>query len=128
MSKPKAEDDLNAEETSSEEEDDLTREGQELKDMLDREEGRESWDEEDEDPDQDDIKGTSALFLQGLKEPGYYCCMYLMKLSKVVHLPWKSRKRLMFISKKLFQKSLAKPTGINYKNGMLFLELFCLSR
>ena len=72
MSKPKAEDDLNAEETSSEEEDDLTREGQELKDMLDREEGRESWDEE-EDPDQDDIKGTSALFLQGLKEPGYYC-------------------------------------------------------
>lgn len=74
VSKPKAEDDLNAEETSSEEEDDLTREGQELKDMLDREEGRESWDEdEEEDPDQDDIKGTSALFLQGLKEPGYYC-------------------------------------------------------
>ena len=71
VSKPKAEDDLNAEETSSEEEDDLTREGQELKDMLDREEGRESWDEEEEDPDQDDIKGTSALFLQGLKEPGY---------------------------------------------------------
>ena len=67
VSKPKAEDDLNAEETSSEEEDDLTREGQELKDMLDREEGRESWDEEEEDPDQDDIKGTSALFLQGLK-------------------------------------------------------------
>ena len=74
VSKPKAEDDLNAEETSSEEEDDLTREGQELKDMLDREEGRESWDEdEEEDPDQDDIKGTSALFLQGLKEPGYCC-------------------------------------------------------
>ena len=76
VSKPKAEDDLNAEETSSEEEDDLTREGQELKDMLDREEGRESWDEEEvEDPDQDDIKGTSALFLQGLKESGYYCYM-----------------------------------------------------
>lgn len=75
VSKPKAEDDLNAEETSSEEEDDLTREGQELKDMLDREEGRESWDEEEEDPDQDDIKGTSALFLQGWKEPGYYCYM-----------------------------------------------------
>lgn len=56
---------MNAEETSSEEEDDLTRAGHELKDMLDREEGRESWDEEDEDPDQDEIKGTSALFLQG---------------------------------------------------------------
>lgn len=68
VTKPKAEDDLNAEETSSDEEDDLTQEGQELKDMLDREEGRESWDEEDEDPDQDEIKGTSALFLQGDKK------------------------------------------------------------
>lgn len=65
VTKPKAEDDLNAEETSSDEEDDLTQEGHELKDMLDREEGRESWDEEEEDPDQDEIKGTSALFLQG---------------------------------------------------------------
>ena len=65
MSKPKAEDDLNAEETSSEEEDELTQEGHELKDMLERDEGRESWDEEDEDPDQDEVKGTSALFLQG---------------------------------------------------------------
>lgn len=72
VTKPKAEDDLNAEETSSEEEDDLTQAGHELKDMLDREEGRESWDEEeDEDPDQDEIKGTSALFLQGWKQSGY---------------------------------------------------------
>lgn len=68
VTKPKAEDDLNAEETSSDEEDDLTQEGHELKDMLDREEGRESWDEEEEDPDQDEIKGTSALFLQGDKK------------------------------------------------------------
>ena len=65
VSKPKAEDDLNAEETSSEDEDELTQAGHELKDMLDREDGRESWDEEDEDPDQDEVKGTSALFLQG---------------------------------------------------------------
>jgi len=68
VSKPKAEDDLNAEETSSEEEDELTQEGHELKDMLERDEGRESWDEEDEDPDQDEVKGTSALFLQGDKK------------------------------------------------------------
>jgi len=68
VSKPKAEDDLNAEETSSEDEDELTQEGHELKDMLERDEGRESWDEEDEDPDQDEVKGTSALFLQGDKK------------------------------------------------------------
>ena len=65
VSKPKAEDDLNAEETSSEDEDELTQEGHELKDMLERDEGRESFDEEEEDPDQDEMKGTSALFLQG---------------------------------------------------------------
>ena len=67
VNKPKAEDDLNAEETSSEEDEDLTREGLELKDMLERDEGKESWDEEEDeqDPDQDDVKGTSALFLQG---------------------------------------------------------------
>lgn len=64
-SKPKAEDDLNVEESSSEEDDELTQAGHELKDMLDREEGRESFDEEDEDPDKDEVKGTSALFLQG---------------------------------------------------------------
>ena len=66
MNKPKAEDDLNAEETSSEDEDELTLEGHELKDMLEWDEGKESWDEdEDEDPDRDEMKGTSALFLQG---------------------------------------------------------------
>lgn len=64
-SKPKAEDDLNVEESSSEDDDELTQAGHELKDMLDREEGRESFDEEDEDPDKDEVKGTSALFLQG---------------------------------------------------------------
>lgn len=68
VSKPKAEDDLNAEETSSEDDDELTQAGHELKDMLAREEGRESFDEEDEDPDQDEVKGTSALFLQGDKK------------------------------------------------------------
>lgn len=67
-SKPKAEDDLNVEESSSEEDDELTQAGHELKDMLDREEGRESFDEEDEDPDKDEVKGTSALFLQGDKK------------------------------------------------------------
>ena len=63
----KLEDDLNAEETSSEDEDELTQEGHELKDMLERDEGKESWDEDEdeEDPDGDEMKGTSALFLQG---------------------------------------------------------------
>ena len=67
VNKPKAEDDLNAEETSSEDEDELTQEGHELKDMLERDEGMESWDEDEneEDPDGDEMKGTSALFLQG---------------------------------------------------------------
>ena len=67
VNKPKAEDDLNAEETSSEDEDDLTQQWPELKDMLERDEGKESWDEDEdeEDPDGDEMKGTSALFLQG---------------------------------------------------------------
>ena len=67
VSNPKAEDDLNAEKTSSEDEDELTQEGHELKDMLERDEGKESWDEDEdeEDPDGDEMKGTSALFLQG---------------------------------------------------------------
>ena len=67
MKKPKAEDDLNAEETSSEDEDKLIQEGHELTDMLQRDEGKESWDEDEdeEDPDGDEMKGTSALFLQG---------------------------------------------------------------
>ena len=38
--KAEAEDDLNAEETSREDEDELTQEGHELKDMLERDEGR----------------------------------------------------------------------------------------
>ena len=58
--KPKA--DLNAEETSSEDEDELlnTR-------GTWAEKREESWDEDedDEDPDGDEMKGTSALFLQG---------------------------------------------------------------
>ena len=35
--------------------------------MLERDEGKESWDEDEdeEDPDGDEMKGTSALFLQG---------------------------------------------------------------
>ena len=69
VNKPKAENDLNAEETSSEDEDELTQEGHELKDMLERDEGKESWDEDEdeEDPDEDEMKGTSALFLRGKK-------------------------------------------------------------
>ena len=67
VNKTKAEDDLNAEETSSEDEDELTQERHEPKDMLERDEGKESWDEDEdeEDPDGDEMKGTSALFLQG---------------------------------------------------------------
>ena len=35
--------------------------------MLERDEGKESWDEDEdeEDPDGDEMKATSALFLQG---------------------------------------------------------------
>ena len=67
VNKPKAEDDLNEEETSSEDEDELTQQWHEMKDMLERDEGKESWeeDEDEEDPDGDEMKGTSALFLQG---------------------------------------------------------------
>ena len=67
VNKPKAEGDLSAGETSSEDEDELTQEGLELKDMLEQDEGKESSDEDEdeEDPDGDEMKGTSALFLQG---------------------------------------------------------------
>ena len=67
VNKAKAEDDLNAEETSRKDEDELTQEGLELKDMLERDEGKESWDEDEdeEDPDGDEMKRTSALFLEG---------------------------------------------------------------
>ena len=67
VNKGKAEDDLNAEETSSEDKDEQTQEGLELKDMLERDEGKESWDEDEdeEDPDGDEMKRTSALFLEG---------------------------------------------------------------
>ena len=36
---------------------------------MERDEGKESWDEDEdeEDPDGDEMKGTSALFLQGKK-------------------------------------------------------------
>lgn len=75
--KPKAADDLNAEETSSESEDeDLTKVGKELRKILNREEGAESSEEEEddeEDPDTDDMKGTSALFLSGLFQYNFSC-------------------------------------------------------
>ena len=77
----KLEDDLNAEETSSEDEDELPQEGRGLKDLWERDEEKESWDEdeaenedEDEDTDEhahegdedrDEMKRTSALLLQG---------------------------------------------------------------
>ena len=41
----KLKDDRHAKQTPSEDEDELTQEGHELKDMLERDEGRESWDE-----------------------------------------------------------------------------------
>ena len=41
----KLKDDRHAKQTPSEDEDELTQEGHELKDMLERYEGRESWDE-----------------------------------------------------------------------------------
>ena len=67
VNKAEAEDDLKAEETSREDEHELTQEGLELKDLLERDEGKESWDEDEdeEDSDGDEMKGTSALFLQG---------------------------------------------------------------
>ena len=62
----KLKDDRHAKQTPSEDEDELTQEGHELKDMLERDEGRESWDEhehedegehegdDDEDEDEDE--------------------------------------------------------------------------
>ena len=47
VNKAEAEDDLKAEETSREDEHELTQEGLELKDLLERDEGKESWDEDD---------------------------------------------------------------------------------
>ena len=91
----KLEDDLNAEETSSEDEDELPEEARGLKDLWERDEEKEAWDEdeaenEDEheqegddddkdddanedvdedahegDEDRDEMKRTSALLLQG---------------------------------------------------------------
>ena len=91
----KLEDDLNAEETSSEDEDELLEEARGLKDLWERDKEKESWDEdeaenEDEheqegddddkdddanedvdedahegDEDRDEMKRTSALLLQG---------------------------------------------------------------
>ena len=63
MNKPKAEDDLNAEETSSEDEDELTQEGHELKDMLERDEGMESWDEDENEEDRDAKKSRSYYYI-----------------------------------------------------------------
>ena len=62
----KLKDDRHVKQTPSEDEDELTQEGHELKDMLERDEGRESWDEhehedegehegdDDEDEDEDE--------------------------------------------------------------------------
>ena len=91
----KLEDDLSAEETSSEDEDELPEEARGLKDLWERDEEKEAWDEdeaenEDEheqegddddkdddanedvdedahegDEDRDEMKRTSALLLQG---------------------------------------------------------------
>ena len=91
----KLEDDLNAEETSSEDEDELPEEARGLKDLWERDEEKEAWDEdeaenEDEheqegddddkdddanedvdedahegDEDRDEMNRTSALLLQG---------------------------------------------------------------
>ena len=91
----KLKDDLNADETSSEDEDELPQEARGLKDLWERDEEKESWDEdkaenEDEDEhegddddedddadedtdehahegdeDRDEMKRTSALLLQG---------------------------------------------------------------
>ena len=91
----KLKDDLNADETSSEDEDELPQEARWLKDLWERDEEKESWDEdkaenedkdehegddddEDDDADEDtdehahegdedrdEMKRTSALLLQG---------------------------------------------------------------
>ena len=69
----KLEDDLNAEETSSEDEGELPQEARWLKDLLEGDEGKESWDEneaenedeheqegEDEDDDEDEDANEDA--------------------------------------------------------------------
>ena len=85
----KLEDDLNAEETSSEDEDELPEEARGLKDLWERDEEKEAWDEDEHeqegddddkdddanedvdedahegDEDRDEMKRTSALLLQG---------------------------------------------------------------
>ena len=91
----KLEDDLNAEETSSEDEDELPEEARGLKDLWERDEEKEAWDEDEDeheqegddddddddedddankdadehahkgDEDRDEMKRTSALLLQG---------------------------------------------------------------
>ena len=92
MTTLKLEDDLNAEDTSSKDEDELPEEGRWLKDLWERDEEKESWDgdeheqegddddddDEDEDAnedadehvhegdeDRDEMKRTSTLLLQG---------------------------------------------------------------
>ena len=54
----KLEDDLNAEETSSEDEDELTQEGRWLKDLWERDKRKESW---DEDEDEHEDKAAAAV-------------------------------------------------------------------
>ena len=91
----KLENDLNAEETSSEDEDELPEEARGLKDLWERDEEKEAWDEDEDeheqegddddddddedddankdadehahkgDEDRDEMKRTSALLLQG---------------------------------------------------------------
>ena len=83
-------DDLNAEETSSESEDeDLNKVGKELRKMLRREEGEDSSEEDEEDPDSDDMKGTSALFLSGLSLFFFpYSVLTLIFLCSLSNLPF----------------------------------------
>ena len=55
----KLEDDLNAEETSSEDEDELPQEARGLKDLWERDEGKESWDEDEaENEDEHEQEGV----------------------------------------------------------------------
>ncbi|XP_031567889.1 general transcription factor IIF subunit 1-like isoform X2 [Actinia tenebrosa] len=69
ISKPDTKDDLNAESSESEEDDELTNAGKDIKKMLQKDRGEGgSSEEEDEDPEGDDVKGTSALFLQEKKK------------------------------------------------------------
>jgi hypothetical protein len=67
-SKPDTKDDLNVatSESESEEDDELTNAGKDIKKMLQKDQGDVgSSEEEDEDPEGDEVKGPSALFLQG---------------------------------------------------------------